>query len=339
MTTPSPFFMPCRGEVTAPIFNKLKPRELPKFFAELEYLFERADIRWAEDEDGEDDLKRHTLRYVDFETEELWRSIPEFSDFYKGYDSFKAGILDLYPDTSQDDRYSLSDIDTLIGERLRLGINSVDDLVDFNTRFLKTTSWLVDRGQFSDLEQRRSYIRAFPPSLLRSILSRLQSKFPRMRSDEPYRISYVYKAALFVLRSTPALVDRDQYSSSDVDILVGERLRLGIHFEDELDDFHKRFLKITNWLIDRRQLSDLEQQRSYIRAFRPSLLTSILTRLQTKIPDQHPDIPYKVSVVYEAALFVLKFQSASVHPSRYSFPVTPSSLVSVTEEGAGERFM
>ena len=325
--------MPCRGEITAPIFNKLKPRELPKFFAELEYLFERANIRWNLNEEEDYDLKRHALRYVDFETEELWRAIPEFLDPSKDYEDFKEGILDLYPDTLEDDRYSLSDIDTLVGERRRLGINSVDDLVDFNTRFLKTTSWLIDRGQVSDLEQRRSYIRAFPPSLLRSILTRLQIKFPRMRHDEPYKISYVYKAALVVLRSTPASFDRDQYSSSDVDILIGERLRLGIHYEGELDDFHKRFLEITNWLIERQQLSDLEQQRSYIRAFRPSLLTPILTRLQTMIPDQHPDVSYNVSDVHEAALFVLKFASASVHPSRYSFPIIP-----LVTEGAGERF-
>ena len=87
-----------------------------------------------------------------------------------------------------------------------------------------------------------------------------------------------------------------------------------------------RFLAITNWRIDRGQLSDLEQRFSYIRAFPPSLLTSILTRLQIKFPDQHLDTPYKVSDVYEAALFILGFASASVH--QYSAPVIPSSWTS-----------
>jgi hypothetical protein len=112
--------------------------------------------------------------------------------------------------------------------------------------------------------------------------------------------------ALFVLLSKPAPVYRNQYSLSDMDILTGERLRLGIHSADELADFHMRFLAITNWLINRRQLSDLEQQRSYIQAFQSSLLTPILTRLQIKFPDQHPDAPYKVSDVYEAAKFTLR---------------------------------
>jgi hypothetical protein len=52
--------MPCRGEDTAPIFNTLKTRELPRFFDELpvEYLFERAAIT------SEAAKNRHTLRYV-----------------------------------------------------------------------------------------------------------------------------------------------------------------------------------------------------------------------------------------------------------------------------------
>ena len=308
-----PTSMPACGEDAAPVFNKLKPRELPKFFDELEYLFERADIQRGKDK------KRHTLRYVDFETEELWRAIPEFAG---SYNKFKAAILNLYPDASEDNRYCLGDIDILIGERLRLGINSVNDLADFNTRFLVTTSWLIDRQQLSDLEQRRSYIRAFPPSLLTSILARLQIKFPNRLG--PYKVSSVYNAALFVLRSTPTPVCRNQYSLRDMDILIGEQLRLGIASADGLVDFHKRFLTITNWLIEQRLLSDLEQQRSYIRAFPPPLLTPILTRLQIKFPDQHPDMPYKVSDIQETALTVLRFASTSTHPSRHSSPVTPS---------------
>ena len=301
--------MPVRGEDTAPIFNKLKHRELPRFFDELEYLFVRAAIT------SEADKKRHTLRYVDFDIELLWRAIPEFSDPIKTYDEFKTGILNLYPDASEDYLYSFDDIDTLIGERRRLGINSENDLADFNMRFLATTNWLIDREYIDDFEQRSSYIQAFSPSLLQSILTELQIKLPDQHPNKPYQVSDVYIAALSVLRSTRASVYRNQYSLSDIDNLIGERLRLGINSEDGLADFHMRFLAITDWLVDKRQLSDLEQQRCYIQAFRPPLLKSILTRLQIKFPHQHPDVPYKATDVYETALFV--FKSSSVNSSRY----------------------
>ena len=150
--------MPARDEDTAPIFNKLKARELPRFFDELEYLFARAAIT------SEADKKRHTLRYVDFDIELLWRTIPEFSDPTKTYDEFKAAILHFYPDASEDNQYSFNDIDILIGERLRLGINSINDLANFHMRFLAITNWRIERRQLSDFEQRRIYIRAFPYS-------------------------------------------------------------------------------------------------------------------------------------------------------------------------------
>ena len=311
--------MPARGEETAPIFDKLKPHELPRFFDELEYLFVRAAIT------SEADKKRHTLRYADFDIELLWRAIPEFADPTKTYDEFKAAILNFYPEASEDNRYSFSDVDILIGERLRLGINSVNELADFNMRFLATTNWLIDRGQFSGFEQRRSYIQAFPPSLLTSILTRLQIKFPGQHPDIPYEVSDVYITALFVLQSTPAPVYRNQYSLTDMDILIGERLRIGFYSPHELADFHVRFLAITNWLIERREISNLDQRRSYIQAFQPARLTSILTRLQNKFPDQHPDVPYMVSDVYEAAqsVWFVEFTSASVY--QYSVPITPSS--------------
>ena len=317
----TPFAMPCRGEDTAPIFNKYKPRELTRFFDELEYLFERA---WHQLGDDNKAKKRHTLRYVDFEIEEVWRTIPEFADPMKTYNQFKAAILDLYPDASEDNRYSLNDLDFLIGERLRLGINSVNNLIDFNMRFLAITNWLMNKRRLSDLEQQRSYIRAFQSSLLTSILALLKVEFPNQRPDEPHKVSYVYKAALGVLRSTPAAYR--QYSLADMDILIGERLRLGIHSAVELDDFHKPFLEITDWLISRGDLSDLEQRRSYIRAFPPWLLTPIYNRLRVNFPNRRPDdsepYPYKVSFVHKAAEFVL---SAPVHPGPCSSPVIPSS--------------
>ena len=55
--------MPAHGECTAPSFNKTKPRELVRFFEELEYLFECTALT----QDAE--KKKHVLLYVDFELE------------------------------------------------------------------------------------------------------------------------------------------------------------------------------------------------------------------------------------------------------------------------------
>jgi len=51
----STFYMPARGERAAPSFDTTKPRELVRFFEELEYLFARADLK------DETEKKKHAV--------------------------------------------------------------------------------------------------------------------------------------------------------------------------------------------------------------------------------------------------------------------------------------
>ena len=55
----APFYMPAHGERAAPTFDTSKPRELIRFFEELEYLFTRASL------EEESEKKKPVLRYVD----------------------------------------------------------------------------------------------------------------------------------------------------------------------------------------------------------------------------------------------------------------------------------
>lgn len=42
----------------------------------------------------------------------------------------------------------------LIGERQQLSINTTNDLTEFHLHFLVITTWLINKGQLSDLEQK-----------------------------------------------------------------------------------------------------------------------------------------------------------------------------------------
>ena len=76
------FYMPFRGERIAPSYNKSKPRELVRFFRELEHLFVLASVT------SEEEKKEQTLRHVDFEVEEFWRTLPEFRNPLATYEEF-----------------------------------------------------------------------------------------------------------------------------------------------------------------------------------------------------------------------------------------------------------
>ena len=183
------FHMPARGEHAAPTFDRTKPRELVRFFKELEYLFKRAEL------DDEEEKKEHVLRYVEFEVEQIWKSFPEYADATKKYIDFKAAILVHYPDAAGDYVYSLRDMDLLIGERQRLGIANMLDLADYHLKFLTITTWLIDKEQLGTLEQQRGYLRVFQPRLLGAINNRLQMKYPDQHPNIPYKIQDVYEAA------------------------------------------------------------------------------------------------------------------------------------------------
>lgn len=193
---PTAFVMPVRGEKASPRFDKSRPRELSRYFTDLELLFPRAKII------DETAKKNFAVYYVDFETEQTWKTFPEFRNEGSTYLNFKEALLVHYPDSTGDYVFSIRDMDSLVGERQRLGIKSTTEMSEFHLRFLTITTWLIDKKQLGDLEQRRAYLQAFQPSLLNAINHRLQLKFPEQHPNMPLDIQFVYEAARFVLQSS-----------------------------------------------------------------------------------------------------------------------------------------
>ena len=188
-------YMPARGERSSPSFDKAKPRELSRFFSELERLFTRVGITI------EQEMKGEVLRYVDFDVEQIWKTFPEFADITKTYMQFKGAILVHYPDATGDYVYALRDMDSLIGDYQRSGIHTTDNLQAFHLQFLAITTWLIEKGQMGDFEQRRGYLRAFQQPLLSAITNRLQMKFLAHHPNMPHTIQDVHEAARYVLHS------------------------------------------------------------------------------------------------------------------------------------------
>ena len=104
-----PIWMPLRNEHATPTFDASQPRELTRYFQQLELLMDRAHIT------DKADKKKEAVYYVDFNTEQYWKAIPEFEDQNKSYKEFKKkALLTFYPDASDNFLYSLRDLDLLI---------------------------------------------------------------------------------------------------------------------------------------------------------------------------------------------------------------------------------
>ena len=114
--------MPARGDRSAPQFDPQQPRELRRYFADLDFAFTRAGIADREAK------KKHACRYVDVDTADLWESIAEFTNANSSYDEFTKAVHALYPGSEEERKWSVTDMDKLVGERSRLGIISLADL-------------------------------------------------------------------------------------------------------------------------------------------------------------------------------------------------------------------
>src|SRR5271168_1804474 len=186
------FYMPMRGERTAPIFDSNRARDLPKSFTELERLFRRANIT------DDNEKKKQVVYYTDIDTEQIWQYIPEFDEPTSTYADFKNAIMEFYPEAAEF-LYAITDIDSLTDERQQTSMTTVQDLSDYHLQFMAITTWLIKKGQLSELEQGRAYIRAFPAQLLPTIVTRLQVKFPYHHPGIPYPVTEVYNTAKSIL--------------------------------------------------------------------------------------------------------------------------------------------
>ncbi|KAJ7660652.1 hypothetical protein DFH06DRAFT_1268967 [Mycena polygramma] len=188
--------MPARGDRNAPQFDSTKPRELQRYFTDLEYHFTRSNVT-----DGAE-KKKHATRFLGVDDQEVWEALEEFKAAHT-YADFKAAVLKLYPGNDTDRKYSLADLDSLVGQYARVGILSKGDYSEFYRQFIVITKYLIQRQRLSLTEQSRAFRRAIaPPNLWERVERRLQVKKPDVHPEDPYDIADLNEAVEFALATT-----------------------------------------------------------------------------------------------------------------------------------------
>lgn len=110
--------MPAHGDRTMLQFNATKTRELHRFFDNLQYILNHVQVT------SQNEMKCHAVRYMDINTSKLWETLVEFTDPTKTFAEFKTTLQDLYPGSQEEHKWTVADMDQLIGEWLCLGIIS-----------------------------------------------------------------------------------------------------------------------------------------------------------------------------------------------------------------------
>ncbi|OBZ70362.1 hypothetical protein A0H81_09647 [Grifola frondosa] len=189
--------MPARGHHTAPVFDPKEPRMLLRFFEDLEYLF--TTLATAPTNELK---KRHAVRYAPIDVADMWDQLPSYADATKTYEEWREEVKAFYPTADANRKYTLQDLDLLIGERSRLGISTAADLGDYYREFFKITEFLRSRQRLSTSEIARTFYKPFTPTLWQSVHSRLQLKYPDHNPDDFWPLRHILDAAHYVLHGT-----------------------------------------------------------------------------------------------------------------------------------------
>ncbi|KAF5367850.1 hypothetical protein D9615_010562 [Tricholomella constricta] len=190
--------MPARGQSSAPTFVPERARELRRYFSDLNHLFIECNVV------DEQEKKTHTTRYTDIDTADLWEQLDEFA-VGTTHDEWQKAIMALYSGASKERKYSMADLDYLIRERHRLGIQSNSDLGEYYRQFLSVTQFLVSENRLSVNERDRQFRRAFQSDLWSKIHRRLEILNPNHHPDDPYATETVCAAAEHILHGTNAV--------------------------------------------------------------------------------------------------------------------------------------
>jgi hypothetical protein len=182
--------MPPRGHGSTPKFTPDVPRELQHYFKELELLFGPAQVV------DDTEKKKHACQYIDIDTMDLWEAIPEFN-ITKTFTKFKSAIFKLYPSSEFECKWTIADMDKLLGEQLWMGILDISDLGNYTI-----TQFLLTMNCISEAEQSQGFTRGFQSDLWHWISCRLEIKLPNYDPDDFYPLFEINEAAKHVLYGT-----------------------------------------------------------------------------------------------------------------------------------------
>ena len=96
-------------------------------------------------------------------------TLPEFIDPTKMFEEFKTVLLDLHPGSKEECKWTVADMEQLIGKRSCLGILLLADLGDYYRQFLAITTFLKGKNCLSNDKQSCAFTRGFLADLWRTI--------------------------------------------------------------------------------------------------------------------------------------------------------------------------
>ncbi|KAJ7121035.1 hypothetical protein C8R44DRAFT_831743 [Mycena epipterygia] len=195
-------------------------------------------------------------------------------------------------------------------------------------RYFSDLEFLFSRSAITDITEMKKHATRFLTVEDQEIWEMLPSFTDAAKSYDTFKAD--------VLKLYAGNDEDRRFGLSDLDALIGHYSRVGIVTKDDLTCFYRQFLRISTYLIGKSRLSPAEQSCAFLRAMQPaSLLTAIKQRLQIKKPDIHPEDPYDLADLYEAAQFVIAGGLGTFTIIPFTSPPAPAPVMSEVKPDPG----
>ncbi|KJA18644.1 hypothetical protein HYPSUDRAFT_144620, partial [Hypholoma sublateritium FD-334 SS-4] len=137
----------------------------------------------------------YTVRYAPTDDRELWEYFMPGST----WNSFKGKIGALYPGSDRDRLYSLNDLTVLTEMYEEKMMDSTETFGKYYRAFCKISYFLKSKDRITGGEISTRFMSGFDPTFRRRIDAQLRAETPAHHPEDPYELSQIYSAALFVL--------------------------------------------------------------------------------------------------------------------------------------------
>jgi hypothetical protein len=132
------------------------------------------------------------------------------------WEQFKKEIFELYPGSTGERKYSIANLQTLIEKQALVNIEDSDDFGTYRRTFLTVATYLKKKSRLTDREISIYFLQGLALAFREKVQAQLKAENPKHHSDDPYSLSEISTAALFVLSCDHAGVRQHEGSPSPV---------------------------------------------------------------------------------------------------------------------------
>ena len=181
--------MPSRHDRAAPKFDG-KPSSLDAFIDDICQLAEACAL-------ADEDKIKWTVRYAPSEDAELWEMQAHYET--DNWEEFKKEIYALYPGSTGDRKYSVANLETLTEKQATIPMESSEEFGRYYRAFSKISTFLKKKNKLTDREISAQFIQGLSYSFRVKVRAQLKAQSPTHHTDDPYPLTDISKAALFLL--------------------------------------------------------------------------------------------------------------------------------------------